>query len=405
MRKLAWVVALPCSLALACGSSTKSFGPAPNGGSSGKAAAGGAAGESNEPAGGSSAAAGNPSSGGVALGDLPEAYADAYCAVLARCEGVFYDLITAYEDCSRVTAERLRQAGLDALSQAVDEGRVEYHPEKVPACLDAVRTRACDELDVRGLAECEAAVTGNAAEGEPCELNEECAGSLMCETGEKCPGTCVERYTAGIACTADDDCADGLVCSTVTRHCVAPAQTGEPCEGGVEAQCEAGLFCGGADAEKMQPGTCAPLSAVTLGKLGQACDPAGGKLCASGLSCVLAGMNGDALTWECQTKAASGGSCGAGLPEDCPDGEYCPLLFEIFQGTFSSTCVPLPKAGESCATRPLDAIMPRCEPYARCGADLKCIALRDLGQSCTSDAVCYSGRCANGACEPAHACR
>lgn len=405
MTKLGSVFGLPCWLALACGSSTKSFGPAPDGGSSGNAAAGGAGGQGAEATGGSSAAAGKPSSGSVALDDLPAAYAEAYCAVLARCEGVFYDLVTAYEDCAKVGAERLRQAGLDALSEAVDDGRVEYHPEKVPGCLEAVRTRACDELDVRGLEECEAAVTGTAAEGEPCSLNEECEGSLICETAEQCPGTCVRRYTAGIACTADDECADGLVCSTATLHCVAPGEQGDPCEGGVEAQCEAGLFCAGADSEKKEPGSCAPLTAITRGKLGQACDPGGGTLCENGLSCVLAGMNGETLTWECQTPAASGGTCGVGLPEACPDGEYCPLLFEIFQGTFTSKCEPLPKAGEACATRPLDAIMPRCEPYARCGADLECSALRDLGQSCASDAVCYSGRCADGACEPAHACR
>jgi hypothetical protein len=139
--------------------------------------------------------------------------------------------------------------------------------------------------------------------------------------------------------------------------------------------------------------------------VGEPCDPSGGKLCEDELSCVLTGQAGGVLEWECRAPATSGGSCGVGLPEDCPDGEYCPLLLEILAGTFTAKCQPLPKAGEACATRPLDALMPRCEPYARCGADLKCSELRDLGQSCASDAVCYSGRCADGACEPAHACR
>jgi len=404
MRKL-WLWGAPLALALACGGESDEFGPAPTGGSAGMAS-GGASGGSAGSKGGSSGSAGKPTAGGIPLEETPHVYATAYCSLLERCEGFLFDLITAYEDCVAVTEERLRQGGLAALTEAVDDGRVEYHGELMQACLDAVNARACDELTTRGIPECEAAVSGTAAKGESCELNEECEGSLICETSGSCPGTCVERYSAGEDCAADDECADGLVCSKVTAHCVKPAQVGEACEGGVEVQCDSGLFCGGADADKMQSGLCAPISSVELGGAGAACDPGSGALCETGLSCVLTGFENDALKWECRAPSVAGGNCGVGLPEDCVDGQYCPLTpLEVIAGTVTATCTPLPTAGEACATRPLGALMPACAPYTRCGGDGKCIGFRDLGESCTNSDVCYSGLCADGACEPPHACQ
>jgi hypothetical protein len=377
--------------AAACGGSSEfNDATAGTGGKGGSSSAG--AGEGGAPA------------SGVTLEELPDAYADALCTVLERCGGVYYDLVTAYEDCRTLTAERLRQAGLDALAAAVAAGSVEYHPDKVPACLSAIETRACDQLNDRGIDACEAAIHGTAQKGESCELNEECEGSLICEIKDKCPGTCVDRYTAGIPCTSDDECADGLVCSQATAHCVKPAAEGEACGGGVEPQCDAGFLCQGDDATKKTPGKCIPLDAVKLGNAGDSCDPTAVALCNSGLSCVLTAITNAALTWECRAPGATGGACGLGLPEDCPAGQYCPLsLVDVAGGIFESKCTALPGAGAACAARPL-ATMPACVAYARCAADGTCVNLRDLGDSCDTDNVCYSGRCANGACEPAHAC-
>jgi hypothetical protein len=390
MKTLWWLFGAPLALALSCGGESDDFGPAPSGGASGT--------------GGASGGAGRPAAE-IPLEDAPKAYATAYCAVLERCEGFLYDLITAYEDCETITEERLRQGGLDALTEAVDDGRVEYHGDRMQACVNAVVTRPCNLLTTRGIPECEDAMTGTAAKGDGCGLNEECEGSLICETNGTCPGACVERYSAGKPCSADDECADELVCSNVTKHCAKPAAEGEPCEGGVEVQCEPGFFCGGADAGKMQPGACVPVENVKLGGQGAACDPGGGALCQSGLSCVLTGFESGALKWECRTPSVANGNCGVGLPEDCAGGQYCPLTsLDIVAGTFTATCTVLPAPGDACATRPLGGLMPACEPYARCGGDGKCNAFRDLGESCTDDAVCYSGHCADGACEPAHAC-
>src|SRR6185295_13596105 len=100
MKKL-WLWGAPFVLVMACGGESDDFGPGPTGGSSGSAGSSGASG-------GSSGSAGKPS-GGIALEDTPHAYATAYCSLLERCEGIFYELITAYEDCVTVTEQRLRQ--------------------------------------------------------------------------------------------------------------------------------------------------------------------------------------------------------------------------------------------------------------------------------------------------------
>jgi len=385
MRTWFWAVSVACACAAACSGKSDSSTPAPSG----------AAGEASGGTGGSG--------GGIALDALPDAYAKAYCSVLERCFGAFYGLLTAYEDCEKIAAERLRQGGLDALSAAVDAGTVEYHADKVQGCVDSTENKACADLTQRGNDACEAALTGTRAKGDSCELDEECEGSLICDIKNACPGTCVERYAAGIPCGSDDQCADGLVCSTVTAHCVKPAEEGEACGGGVEAQCAAGLLCKGEDKGKMQSGVCVTVDSVTLGAEGDACDPSALALCQTGLSCVVTAVS-PAVTWGCKKLGGSGATCGIGLPEDCPVGQYCPLMTaDIVAMTLESKCVPLPTAGEACAARPFDSLE-TCAPYERCASDGKCIGLRNLGESCDTSAVCYTQRCVNGACEPIGAC-
>lgn len=379
MRTWFWALGLACAGAAAC-SGKSDANPAPSG----------AAGEGS-------------GTGGIALDALPDAYARAYCDVLERCFGAFYGLITAYEDCEKLSAERLRQSGLDALSAAVAAGSVEYHAGEVQGCIDATENKACSELNQRGSAACEAAVTGTRAKGEACELDEECEGSLICDVKDACPGKCVERYAAGIACGSDDQCADGLVCSQATTHCVKPAAEGEACGGGVEAQCAAGLLCRGEDKGKLTAGTCVAAESLALGGEGDACDPATLALCRTGLSCVVTAV-APAVTWECKKPGGEGATCGVGLPEDCPAGQYCPVTTaDVLAMTLEAKCAPLPQAGAACAARPFDSL-PACAPYERCASDGKCIGLRDLGESCDSNDVCYSGRCENGACEPLGAC-
>jgi len=319
MRHRHWLIGLSCVWAVGCGGDSE-FNAASSSAGQGSGGTGATAGKGAGGTGASGTA--GSAAGGIALADLPDAYASAACALLERCAGFLYDLTTAYEDCQLLTAEGVRQNGYDALAQAVSDGRVEYHADLMPACVAAVENRDCAELNNRGIDACESAVMGTAAKGESCELNEECEGSLICETKDACPGTCVDRYTAGTPCSVDDECADGLVCSSATAHCVSPPGEGEPCGGGVEPQCQAGFICSGDKADQMMPGACYAIGNVALGNEGEACDPTNAALCKTGLSCVVTAIVNGALTWECRKPGGSAATCGVGVPEDCQRGEY-----------------------------------------------------------------------------------
>jgi hypothetical protein len=339
----------------------------------------------------------------VPLENVPERYAEAYCGVLERCSGFFFELVFPLEDCATLAAEAARQGGFSALEAAVEDGRIEYHPDKAEACFDAIEARDCADANDRDIEACEAALSGTVPEDGDCELDEECEGSLICETNAVCPGVCVKRYGPGVACLESDECADGLVCSTATAHCVAPAGEGGACEGGTEPQCDVGLLCVGNDNSQQRPGSCRPLDSVLFQGAGESCDPTNAELCEDGLACVLTGLNEElAAAWECQPIAASGGTCRLGLPEQCPAGEYCDVTLVGAAAGQASECETLPAPGEPCAPRPF-GFLAACEAYARCEDGL-CVALRDLGESCSSSAVCYSGYCAGGACEPPRAC-
>jgi hypothetical protein len=339
----------------------------------------------------------------VPLEDLPERFAEAYCGVLERCSGFVYDFVFPLEDCATLAAAASRQGGFSLIEAAVDDGRIEYHADLAEACFEAIEARACAEANDRDIEACEAALSGTVPEDGDCELDEECEGSLICETKGACPGRCVERYGAGVPCLENDECANGLVCSTATAHCVVPAGEGAACEGGTEPQCDVGSLCSGNDNALQQPGTCRPLDSVVLRGEGAECDPTSAELCEEGLSCVLLGLSAElAGAWECRALAASGAACRLGLPEHCSAGEYCELALAGAARGEDGECRKLPAPGAACAPRPF-GFSPACEAYARC-ENGQCVALRDLGESCASSAVCYSGYCAAGACEPPRAC-
>src|SRR5690349_21711108 len=117
MRHLSWIVGLSSAFAWAvgCGGGSEFTGDNPNQAEAGEGGTGGSGGKGT---GGSSGSAGGSS---VLLADTPEAYASAYCDLIERCGGIFWELTTAYEDCATLTAERIRQDGFDALKSAVDD--------------------------------------------------------------------------------------------------------------------------------------------------------------------------------------------------------------------------------------------------------------------------------------------
>ena len=363
--------------------------------------------------GGSGAVAGQASAP-VPIEQVPATLAEAYCTLAGRCEhGLSTDgFVMTGEDCVLLTKKRLELNGLELLAAAVSAGRIEYHPELMQACHDAIAAQECQGTTERDLPACEAAITGSAALGEPCKLSEECQGSLICETRASCPGTCAERYGEGMRCSVDAECADGLRCDPYSGACHRAVNVGEACEGDSDLPCLPGLFCAKGVEEALTmhrpAGTCAYISRGQPGGT-PACDSLQGLLCGTKElqvpeHCVLESLVEDSATWACDD--GLGDTCGLAIPEQCPDGQYCPVDSDaLARGVFTATCTPLPLPGEPCAHRPLlGTLLPWCAPYARCDTGGTCKALGEVGAFCEDDDQCYTGYCASFQCARSHAC-
>ena len=360
--------------------------------------------------GGSGASAGQANAM-VPIEQVPEVLAEAYCTLRQRCEqGLSTNgFVMAGEDCVLLTKKRLELNGLELLAAAVSAGRIEYHPELMQACHDAITAQECQDTIQRDLPACEAAITGGAALGEPCKLSEECEGSLICDTHVSCPGTCAERYGEGVRCSVDADCADGFGCDFYSGACKKTVNVGEACEGASNLQCLPGMFCA-KDVEEVltmnrPAGTCADIS---RGQPARTCDPLRGLLCGANElqdpgRCVLESLAESSAAWACVD--GLGDTCGLALPEQCPDGQYCPVDYDALdRGVLTATCTRLPLPGEPCASRPLlPTILPWCAPYARCDNRI-CRELGEVGASCSDDEQCYTGFCARSQCARIHAC-
>jgi hypothetical protein len=129
-------------------------------------------------------------------------------------------------------------------------------PAALPACLAALEARACEDSNDRIIPECEAALSGTVELGDGGSVDEECKGAALCDHSAGCPGACVTLRRPGEACSDDDMCANGLACSSQTGLCARPAVVGEACQGGVETECQAGLFCVGDDEQSSTAGEC-----------------------------------------------------------------------------------------------------------------------------------------------------
>ena len=346
------------------------------------------------------------SGGPIALDQLPDKLSVALCKAEQDCSPFFYGIAFANRDCKTTLADQLREATFTQIQVRVDAKRIIYDGDKAQSCLAAVTTGSCSVLDNHLPEVCREALTGTIAVGGNCDIDDECSGHSHClVTAGACPGKCEPVVTAGVTCAADSDCDVGLTCSKVTLHCAVPAAVGEPCQGGSGAECAAGLLCVGSDDGQKRPGSCQPFEQAVTGKVGEACDLQDGPWCVAGAACVLDSTTPTVAT--CHAVAKAGGSCGFGIPSECPAGQYCPLqLTDLALGKLTATCAALPTSGESCAPA---------VGFARCAGSLvcdesttplkpTCIALRSLGQSCANDDLCKSQHCVGSVCVPDSVC-
>ncbi len=347
------------------------------------------------------------SSGVVALDQVPAELAKAFCKAEKNCSPFYYSVGFANTDCVAALTEQFKQATFDQLQTAIDAKTLKYDGALARQCVNALSSGSCENLDNNLPDACQKTFAGTVATGGDCNLDEECSGLSRCDiSGGACPGVCAARSSAGVACSKDSDCALGLTCSTATQHCAKPAAAGEACKGDA-AECAAGLLCIGNDDATNKSGTCMTEAETLTGKKGDSCDLSKGPWCVAGLSCVVDSLAATGAVATCHEAAVAGGECGLGLPGQCPTGQACPIaLTDLAAGTTSAKCAALPGEGEACASA---LGLARCAANLVCDdttAPLKpvCITQHDLGDSCSSDAICHSAHCVGKTCVPESAC-
>jgi hypothetical protein len=330
-----------------------------------------------------------PSDGDVDVADFSAKLASAVCASLRTCLGE--QKLRAFVDdepCEDRFAASFAQGDFATLTDSIERGRVELHAESLESCYADTRALGCAIHTERLPASCQAAFQGKVALGEACTSGSDCMGKSYCPT-TACPRVCTARGTAADSCARDEECESGLICAQ--GACAAPAAIGETCGGTSSGVCALGTSCVGSTKE--QSGECLANGDVQIGAVGDVCTP-GGTLCKEGLSCAYDGDQG----FNCQEPAASGEPCHLALPTQCPASEYCTAADVTTEGV----CSALPTDGQACV------LGSECAGGHVCLSSgenaVVCRRVRDLAEACEVDAMCRSGRCAQGKCAATEIC-
>jgi hypothetical protein len=320
---------------------------------------------------------------------MSSSLAKAVCASLLECLGE--QKLRAFVDsevCEDRFAAGFAQSDFSTLRDSIDRGRIELHAESLERCYADTRAQGCGIQTQRLPASCQSALKGTVAEGDTCTTGADCAGQAFCPTSA-CPRVCSARHAAAESCSRDEECKSGLIC--VQSKCAEPAAVGDACGGTTGAVCALGTSCLGSTAEAA--GQCATNASVQVGAVGEVCTP-GGTLCQEGLSCAYDGDQG----FNCQAAVAAGEPCHLALPTMCPSSQYCTAE----DVTTDGRCAALPVDGEPCV---LGSECAGGHVCLQAGSEaVVCRRVRDLGETCEVDAMCRSGRCAQGKCAATEVC-
>jgi hypothetical protein len=273
--------------------------------------------------------------GGVPADELADELEQTLCEAQVAC-GAFPDLQTC-----RDTVFIDVDSNIPQLLALVDAGRLNYDEDLARECLD-LYTDALGECTVFGAdpeiieqinETCSNVFSGDAAVGEVCYADEECAGDAECNVAtdcqdQCCTGTCVAvtplpDAEIGESCAAAD-CVSGAYCDT-NDVCQAVAGVGETCEG--FGSCVTGAVC---DFDfQTNTGTCVQLPAE-----GDTCDP---ELFFGIITCMRTDNWCDPADMVCKKKLAVGADCDVEIG-GCADYAYCN----------AGTCTALPGNGGTC---------------------------------------------------------
>lgn len=302
----------------------------------------------------------------VAVEDLDDALADAWCDQRVRC-GVFE---------TRAECDPLEGAVDPALLAGVSTGTIAYDGEAAAACVEAISHASCDPSSRgqrRQAKSCDSVFSGTLAEGEDCLLDAQCVSRVCVRADcgmECCVGVCAEaaqeRAAVGESCV-DLSCVEGAWCAT-DGVCAALHAEGTPCAD--NAECDYGLACYSLTNElptcQHLPGEgdgCPTDNVTACNSLGLACNPA---------------------TEICEPRLYEGSEC-------IPAADRCSRAY-LFCDPETRTCARYPTLGAECPQY-------RCSGEAYCDFDWgslsgTCVALKQDGDACVLGFECQSGYCA-----------
>lgn len=326
--------------------------------------------------------AGCPNGGDVALEDVPEVLAPAYCGLLDRCGNPFVAQFLGGSDCVSGIIPTLEDTFVGRAQGAIANGTVIYHGELVENCVSALEGTGCGTEALED--GCTDVFEGTVALGGDCGWDEECIEGYCSMTDGTCPGTCAARVAAGAACSEAAACPAGFTCSG--GNCVALAREGEACG-------EAGVGCAGIDLSCVSAGAgggniCQSWDDILSGAVGEPCSLASSDYCDPGLACVFDGIVDGMAAFVCAERVGRGEACAVGVPNPCPDDQFCDA-----DGAMG-TCTDLPTVGEDCTGTCQSGL--RCVTYE--DESRTCVEPRRLGTACMVSNECVSGRCEDGVC-------
>ncbi len=339
-------------------------------------------------------------SSGPAIDELPTLLASVICKQFVACVGQeAVDRYSGPAGCVERTRASLEDGDFPYLVDAIDVGRVTYHPERVDGCIAKIAELGCafESTRIMTLSPCDEVLVGSLQAGADCSVDAECSGAAFCNMRGGCPGTCTTLLTEGVECEENDNCRNNLVCSEVSGTCGSQAGPGEACGDDEGKACRLGLVCMSEDGGANQGGTCESEREMLDGKEGDPCDVQTGDLCDKGLSCAISGPLLSPVS-ACAGPVGAGEPCTLAAPTQCPDGEYCAgTSVDPGSASLEGTCTALPGAGEACAEDPFNPTG-GCAAGLFCETDSKCHPVNRLGEPCVSDDGCANGNCKEGVC-------
>jgi hypothetical protein len=271
----------------------------------------------------------------------------------ARC-GPGRDLGVAEADAARALCERAVRCGhyVDVAAcervtlrheffEDAESGCVRYHPERLPACLAALREAGCGLSDLEDTAEaCRGPFEGVLSEDERCASDVECrSGSCrqpLCDES-CCTMLCSGRdRPVGAPCEHNEDCVEDAFCEE--GACTPRRPEGARCLTAGAASCVRPLWC--------IVGVC-----TVPPRVGDACNRS-----AFFISCDDSRDFCDDVTLKCVRVSPVGAPCGE-AGDGCVNQAVCR----------NGTCVPLPELGSPCEGD-------RCLGDLVCGEDDRCAA-------------------------------